>query len=533
MSPFASDFSAERGLPRCYGRLEVPVPTGTESAAFDRWAIDELGVPSEVLMENAGRGAALVLSRVYPDGPVVVIVGSGNNGGDGLVLARTLVAQGREVKVLLVGERPNSDSFLHGWPVPAHPAPTDEDELFSELETSAVLVDALLGTGVQGQPREAHARAIRALNRADRPIVSLDVPSGVDADTGAAPGVTVGAHLTIAFGAPKLGTLLFPGRERAGRLVALEIGFPPMGGRPIPTRMITAEWAADHRPRRRLITHKNAEGRVLILAGSSGVTGAAVLAARGALRAGAGYVRVASPPENRDILQSAVPEAVFVDASDAAALGEAVDESDALAAGPGMGIDDEAADRLNLLLESKRLGGVVLDADALTLLGAARLPTLRSAADRKRRLLTPHAGEMVRMGAESDEILADPVRVCRQGAERWASALLLKGQPSLITDAGPGPVWLSPTGSSDLAQAGVGDVLTGAASAFLARGADAIEAGALALHYTGRAAALTGRGETLLPSDVADNIGAAFGDPSARVSDLGFPFVTLDLDPAH
>ena len=533
MSPFASDFFAERELPRCYGRAEVPVPTGTESVAIDRWAIDEVGIPSEVLMENAGRGAALVLSRVYPDGPVVVIAGSGNNGGDGLVLARTLATQEREVKVLLVGERSSSDPLLHGWSVPAQTAPSDEEELFSELETSAVLVDALLGTGIRGQPREAHARAIRALNRVDRPIVSLDVPSGVDADTGAAPGEAVRAHLTIAFGAPKLGTLLFPGRARAGRLVAVEIGFPPTGGRPIPARMITPEWAADHRPRRRLVTHKKAEGRVLILAGSCGVTGAAVLAARGALRAGAGYVRVASPPENRDVLQAAVPEAVFVDASDAAALGEALDESDALAAGPGMGIDDEAAGRLNRLLESERLGGVVLDADALTLLGTGRLPALPSAADRKRRLLTPHPGEMARLGAQPDEIRAEPVRVCRQGADRWDSALLLKGQPSLITDAGPGPVWLSATGSSDLAQAGVGDVLTGAASAFLARGVDAVEAGALALHYTGRAAALAGRGETLLPSDIADNIGAAFADPSARVSDLGLPFVTLDLDPAH
>ena len=533
MSLFTSDPPSEWDLPRCYGRAEIYAPTGTESAEFDHWAIEKVGIPSEVLMENAGRGAALVLGRVYPNGRVLVAAGTGNNGGDGLVLARSLVAQGREVKVLLVGERPATDPLLHGWPVHLYQAPEDDEGLLAAMEWGGILVDALLGTDIRGEPREPHAQAIRAVNRLEVPIVSLDVPSGVDADSGAVSKDAIRADLTIAFGAPKLGTLLFPGREKAGRIVALEIGFPPMAERQIPARLITPEWARAHRPRRQLVTHKKAEGRLLIFAGSPGLAGAAVLAAKGALRAGAGYVRVASHPENREILQSSVPEALFVDASDAEALDRAVAESDALVAGPGIGVDEGSEERLNRLLETKGLSGVALDADALTLLGAGRLPAFSDAAGPNQRLLTPHPGEMARLGAEPGEIRANPVQVCRRGADQWAAALLLKGQPSLITNAGVGPVWLSTTGSSDLARAGMGDVLTGVAGAFLARGADALESGALALHFTGRAAALTGRGETLLPSDMADNLSAAFGDPSTRVSDLGLPFVTLDLDPAH
>jgi hydroxyethylthiazole kinase-like uncharacterized protein yjeF len=532
MSSFTSEVSVSGTVPRCYGRAEVYAATGAESAAFDRWAIEEIGIPGGVLMENAGRGAALVLSRVYSDDPVLVVAGSGNNGGDGIVLARTLAVQGRDVRLLSVGRTSTADPLLHGWPVPLEEAPEDEDELAGLLESAGVLVDALLGTGIRGAPRERQARVIRALNRAGAPVVALDIPSGVDANSGDTPGEAVRADLTIAFGAPKLGTLLFPGREHAGRIVALEIGFPPQEGRGFGARVITPEWAESLRPHRPLVTHKKAEGRLLIVAGSPGVAGAAVLAARGALRAGAGYVRVASHPENREILQRTVPEAIFVDVTASGALEAVVEESDALAAGPGMGLDDEAAARLDEILKVPVLSSV-LDADALTLLGAGRLPSYGKGSAPERRLLTPHPGEMARLGPEVDQIRQDPVGVCREGAARWGSALLLKGQPSLVADSADGTVWVSTSGSSDLARAGVGDVLTGVTGAFLARGKGALDAGVLALHFTGRAAELTGRGETLLPSDIAEHLSAAFEESRTRTTDLELPFVILDLDPAH
>lgn len=511
----------------------MPLPTGSEAAEMDRYAMDSLGVPSEVLMEAAGKAAALVLERVHPRGAVVVLAGGGNNGGDGIVLARALAERGRPVRIVGVGRASEADPLLHGHPVPSTSLPLEPEALADGLADAGVLVDALLGTGIRGAPREPHAAAIRALNDAEAPVVALDVPSGVDAGTGEAEGAAVRAHLTVAFGAPKLGTLLFPGRELAGRLVAVEIGFPPWEPGMAGARLVTPGWAAERRPRRALVTHKNAEGRLLILAGRAGMAGAAVLAARGALRAGAGYVRIASSPENRVILQSAAPEAVFVDASDPDALREAAGASDAVAAGPAWGTGEEAAARLEAVLAGAPRG-ILLDADALTLLGGGRLSAFEGAGEPGWRLLTPHPGEMARLfdGRPPE----GPLAAAREGAVRWAAAVLLKGTPSVVAEPEPSgaPVLVSATGSSDLARAGMGDVLTGVAGAFLARGAPASTAAALALHFNGRAAALAGLGEALLPTDLAEALPRALAEegeagPNGR-SDLDLPFVGLDLD---
>ena len=520
--------------PRPFGRPEVYAPTGREAAAFDRWAIDEAGVPAAVLMENAGRAAALVADRIWPDGPVLVLAGAGNNGGDGVVLARTLLSQGREVRILHLGRETTPDPLLHGWPVPAGPVPSDAGALRSALGKAGVVVDALLGTGIRGSPREPFARVIRAVNGSRTPVVSLDVPSGVDADGGKVPGEAVRADVTIAFGAPKLGTLLFPGRGRAGRIVAVEIGFPPPATRPVAARVITAGWAGRHRPRRRPVTHKKAEGRLLIVAGSPGVAGAAVLAGRGALRAGVGYLRVASHPENREdppgspsgshLRQRARPRSARRGSRGLRrARRGAGDRS-------GRGCRRDVSMRSSHSLD---LRGLLLDADALTLLGAGGLPAFSRGSSPARRLLTPHPGEMARLGARRDEILSRPVRVARRAAERYRSAVLLKGQPSLLASGTEDCVWVSTGGSSELARAGTGDVLAGVAGAFLARGADAAAAGALALHYTGRAAALARRGEALLPTDIADSMARALGEPPRRRPDLGLPFILLDLDRPH
>lgn len=509
-------------------------------------------MPAAVLMENAGRGAALVLDRIWPRGRVLVAVGSGNNGGDGVVLARTLFAQERHVEILLVGDRPDPDPLLHGWPVPVRRVPEDPALLYGLVTEADVLVDALLGTGVSGAPRPPYDRVIRGINRVDRPRMALDVPTGVDSGSGAVPGEAVQAELTVAFGDPKLGTMLFPGRAHSGRLVAVEIGFPPsssaasrsergaeeLGGSPPgKVRLITGGWARANRPVRPLVTHKKAAGHLLVVAGSGGMAGAAILAALGGLRGGAGYVQIVSPAENRVVLQSAVPEALFVDASDGGAIEEAVSACDAIVVGPGVGLSDESVTRLRdlgaLFGELDPPPALVLDADALTLLGEGRLGAFRQVASPGRILLTPHPGEMVRLGASAREIEEDPIAVGRRGAEEWNATLLLKGTPSIVAGPGGSVVWVSGNGSSDLARAGMGDTLAGVAGAFLARGCDAMTAAALALHYTGLAALLSGRGESLLPSDVSDLLGRALRDPETERSELNLPFVTLDLAPAR
>jgi NAD(P)H-hydrate epimerase len=483
-------------------------------------------------MENAGRSAALALGKLVSDGPVVILAGPGNNGGDGLVLARTLAAEGREVEVAVLGDRPRPDPLFHGWPVESIPVPSDDVALQSLLAGGACVVDALLGTGVRGAPRPEYERVIRAVNGAGRPVFALDIPSGVDAGSGAVTGQAVRADVTVAFGSPKLGCLLFPGRDHVGRLVAVEIGFPPPAAGWASARLITPDWVRTRRPRRALPTHKKAEGWLVILAGSPGMAGTAVLAARGALRAGAGYVQVASSPENRSVIQAAVPEAIFIDASDESALLGAVASCDAVAAGPGMGTGELEAELLDRVLAVPGPSGFLLDADALTLAGSGSLSAFPGSIPAAGRLLTPHPGELSRLGETAEAIRSAPLGACRSAAERWAAVVLLKGAPSVVSGPpGSGPVRVSATASSNLARAGMGDVLTGVAGAFMARGLTAIDAAAVALHYTGRAAAATGRGETMIPSDVPDALGWAMAEARDRSSDLGLPFVTLDLDP--
>ncbi len=527
-------------------RAPLPVPTGTEAAAFDRRAIDSLGVPQPVLMENAGRSAALVLHHLHPDGRVVIIAGSGNNGGDGIVLARTLHSQGRSVRVFRTGGRPDPDPLLHHHPVPIHTLPGENGDLGvleEALQGTSVVVDALLGTGIRGAPREGASRiieGIRAGRAAGAHVIALDLPSGVDADTGGIPGVAVEADTTIAFGAPKLGILLHPGRAASGRIIAVEIGFPPWPSGSFGAEGITPEWAARTGPRRPPRTHKNANGRLLLVGGEPGMAGAVILAARAALRAAPGYLRIASDPSNRALLNGAVPEAVFVDALDPEALRQAGEASDAVAAGPGVA-QGPLGPALAELLE--RLPGALplcLDAGALRRLAAGGLPAVTGSGGGGGRrgthtLLTPHPGEAAALLEEDvDAIVGDPLGAARRGAERWGTAFLLKGEPTVV--AAPGsdvPVRIALRGGSRFARAGMGDVLTGVIGGFLARGLSGADAGALALHRTGRAADHLDLGESLLPSDLPEALPRATEEQGPGWTDLPHPFVLLDLPAAR
>lgn len=520
---------------RPFGRVDVPAPTGRESAAFDHHAIQELGVPQPVLMENAGRAAATILDRLYPVGPVVALVGAGNNGGDALVLLRTLAAWGREVRGVVVADREGPESVLHAWNVPLvgdDRLGGDADAWMEVLHPAAVVVDGILGTGVQGAPRERQARAIRMLAAAGRPVLAIDIPSGVDAATGAAPGAAVRADVTVSFGAPKLGCLLQPGRGLAGRLVAVEIGFPPVPPGAASALVATPAWAQARIPVRGLDTHKNEVGRLVVVAGQPGMAGAALLCVRAGLRAGAGLVQVCSPPENRQVLQVAVPEAIFVDADDADALGRALEQASAVAVGPGLGTGPRGE---ALLARALGVGSapVVIDADGLNLLSERRGSVARELAERRPVLMTPHPGEMGRLRhLSADEIAADRVGVARRAADDLGCAVLLKGAPSLV--AAPGsPVVVDVQGSSDLASAGLGDVLTGVCGGLLAQGLEPREAGALALYLSGRAANVAGRGHSLTPSDVVRWLPEALSERGPGEDRLGMPFVILDLDPAR
>jgi NAD(P)H-hydrate epimerase len=508
--------------PPFFARETVPVLTADEMRAWDRRAIGETGVPERVLMESAGRGVASVIQRLYPSGRVLVVCGSGNNGGDGLVAARTLRAWGRDVRVIAAGSRPPEDALRHGWEMEMGSV----DALDAALASADVLVDALLGTGSTGAPRAPYDHAIAAMNASGKPVVAIDGPSGIDFTTGAAAGEAVRAAVTVTFGAPKRGLLLFPGRERCGRIVCVEIGFDPLadgfGG-----QLITPTWAAAHLPHVPPNAHKGQMGRVVIVAGRKGMAGASVLAGMGALRAGAGMAVLVAPEANRAIIQTAIPEALFEDRD--SVDDEVFAKSDAIVAGPGMGTDGDALALLRRIVSAADCP-LLLDADATTLL--AKNPELRDEI-RQPLLLTPHPGEASRLlEMETKEITADPFTAAAQAAERFRCAVLLKGAPSLVAQTGD-PTLVSVSGHSGIATGGMGDTLSGITGAFLALCGDPRIAAGLGLRYSGRAAEIAGRGRGLIPRDVSDAVPDALLEAPPAESPLGVAGVTLDLHAAY
>ena len=526
---------------RPYARSRVWAPTATEAAAFDRLAIDHGGVPQAALMECAGRSAADILHRLFPQGEVVAFIGPGNNGGDGLVMLRTLMAWGRQVRAVLAHDLDNESeranrSFLRGWDFPFEQGAGSDPgigDLDSVLRGASVVVDAILGTGIRGAPRERQAHAIRAINRSERPVFALDTPSGVDGDTGRIAGEAVHADVTVAFGWPKLGTLLQPGRSRVGRLVAVEIGFPPVVEPGFGAFAVTPGWAEETRPRRGPDAHKNSVGTLLLVAGRTGMAGAAVMAARGALRSGVGLLRVLSSRENRSIIQESVPEAIFVPSDEVEAVREAAHASRALGVGPGLGDGAEVGALLATLLEVSRGLPTVLDADALNLAASGEGPTVAEWALDRPVLVTPHLGEMTRLGGLSARAIEeDRMGSARDLARATRATVLLKGLPSIVLSA-DGAGLVDTTGSSDLAVGGMGDVLTGVAASLLAQGVGPKEAGALALYATGRAAAVAALGPSLTPSDVIEHLPKVWNERGPGESDLDHPFVIFDQDPAR
>lgn len=505
-----------------FGREHVALLTAREAASLDRRA-QAAGTPERALMENAGRAAAQVIHHLYPVGRVVAVVGSGNNGGDAMVALRSLRLWGRDVVYIPVGSSGPDPVLSAGVELPRVALEAAD----GVLAGAGVIVDGILGTGATGEPREPAATAVRSMNGAGPPIVALDIPSGVDPTTGAVPGLAVDADATIMFGWPKTGALFQPGRQRCGRLLAVEIGFPPLADDEHAAALITPAWARARLPHRPPDAHKNSVGRVVIAAGRKGMAGAAAIAGGSAMRAGAGYARIVSDEANRAIIQSTVPAALFVDRADLAEVRTAVGQADAVLAGPAIGTGESGRELLAAVLGVLDGRGAVLDADALTILadegglGEVDGPTL----------VTPHPGEMARLvDRPVSEIQADPMDAARSLAREHGITVLLKGAPSVVA-APDGPVLVSAVGSSDLATAAMGDQLGGLAVAFLAAGAAPREAAGLALLYGGRAAELAGRGRALTPPDIADRMHEAFADPGPSNPPVGLPFVLFDQPP--
>jgi len=514
----------------------VPLMDAQTMRGIDRWAIDEQGVDGLELMERAGTGVARAVERLAPDGPVTVLCGKGNNGGDGLVAARLLRESGRPVTVVcvappaqltgdarvnlqrLAGEpplQPNGAPWSAQAEVAPEPSPADLEGVFG---AQAALVDALLGTGFAGEVRGAVAAAIEGLNRASAPVVSVDVPSGVDASTGVVAGLAVRASVTVTFHAAKPGLWIRPGKAHAGEVQTLDIGIPR--GAPAQARigLITPAVLAQL-PRRRADSTKFSSGHVLVAGGSRGLTGAPRMAAEASMRAGAGYVTACVPASLQSVLASAMTPEVMTRAlreQDGSLRAEAVDEvleasarGGALALGPGLGRSDGAFAFARALARAAPIA-MVLDADGLNA-HAGKLGELagRDAAT----VLTPHAGELGRLlELDSSEIERERLHHVRAAAEQAGAVVVLKGDDTLIAQP-DGTVAVNPGASPALATAGSGDVLTGVLAALLAQGLDAFTAAAAGvwLHaQAGREAAhRLGVCEGVIASDVIAALPAA------------------------
>ena len=472
-----------------------PVFEAAEMRAVDAWAIEGQGVPSLDLMEWAGFGLARLTAAVARPGPVRVVVGKGNNGGDGLVAARLLREDGREVDVLSVAppEELRGDAAANLERLPGAPPEPFAPE---RLDGSGAVVDALLGTGFEGSPREPVASAIAAINSQVAPVAACDVPSGVNASSGEVEGQAVRAAATATFHGSKLGLHVEPGKSHAGRVEVVEIGIPRGAPNGEAAGLISERVLALY-PRRGRTGSKFSSGVVVIAGGSIGLTGAPTMAARSAQRAGAGYVQVAVPGPAQSAVDLRLLEQMsrglpdddgFHTPGGVEVVAQMAERAGAVVLGPGIGRAESAVEFARGVAREVQTP-LLVDADGLN----AHAGRLGLFAERPApTVLTPHEGELGRLlEVDSDEVRAHRLRHAREAAERSGAILLLKGDDTIVAAPG-GPVAVNPSGTPALATAGTGDVLSGLIGALLAKGLPAFEAaglGALAHALAGRAAA--------------------------------------------
>jgi NAD(P)H-hydrate epimerase len=481
----------------------------------DRWAIEEMGVPSLGLMEAAGRAVAEAVAGLAPEGAVRVVCGKGNNAGDGFVTGRLLGEMGFEVEVLLLwpGEELKGDAAVNLGRVASKYVSGGLD---SRLAGSGAVVDAIFGTGFSGVVREPALAGIDAINRCGAPVVACDIASGVDASSGEVEGAAVEADVTVSFHAAKVGQRVAPGKWHSGELRVAAIGIPE-GAPGEPAAGIIDPAVLALAPGRGARSTKFSSGQVTIAGGSRGLTGAVRMSSLAAIRAGAGYATVAVPADLEQVFELAQPEVMSVGCpggdgclapASRKTLLAAFERAAAGVLGPGMGRDPGSVE-LGREVVAEIAAPLVIDADGLNafagqlaLLAARPAPTI----------LTPHAGELGRLlGRDSAEIAAHRLAAAREAATAAAAVVVLKGDDTIVTDGTR--VAVNAVSAPGLATAGTGDVLSGIVAALLARGLEpfaAACAAALAHARAGHEAARRlGSADSVIATDVIDAI--AFG----------------------
>jgi hydroxyethylthiazole kinase-like uncharacterized protein yjeF len=488
----------------------MEVLTTIEMERADRLAITA-GTPGFALMMSAGQAVAEAAKDLVEEGPIVVVAGGGNNGGDGFVAAAELAARGRDVSVILLCERDSlqGDAALaaRGWKYPVLPFNPQA------IGKPALIIDALFGAGlnrpVKGDPLEM----IEAVNANGAPVLAVDLPSGISGTSGAVMGAAINAVETVTFFRRKPAHLLMPGRKHCGRVRVADIGIDPRvleEIRPHTFENIPQSWQSFF-PVPRIEGHKYARGHAVVLSGELASTGAARLAARGALRAGAGLVTVASPRDAL-VVNAAALTAVMVRPVDTPLdFGEMIGDRrlNAIVIGPGAGVSDRTRDFVHTALSVKR--GLVLDADALTSFAEApeRLFESIKASDGGQVVLTPHEGEFPRLFSDISNKHPGRSKLerVRDAAERSGAVVLLKG-PDTVVASPDGRASIASNAPPWLATAGAGDVLAGMIAAMLAQGVPAFEAACIGVWMHGEAAGEAGPG--LIAEDLPEVLPAVF-----------------------
>ncbi len=510
--------------------------TPQQMQEIDARTIKRYRIPSLTLMERAGQAVAQAAAEMAGAGlsqsqvSICIVCGPGNNGGDGLVAARHLAHQGFAVEVFLAGRltKLKGDPKINaaklkpaGIKIQELTGPKSFQALKLSLEGCVLAIDAIFGTGFRGAPDKYFAQIIETINQAQKPVISIDIPSGVDGRTGACQGAAVQAKATVVLGMMKTGLLFYPGRQLAGQITVADIGIPQEARDEAKdfVELMDEEQARALLPRRAPDVHKGACGTVLVLAGSIGMTGAAALTSMSVLRSGAGLVYLGIPESLNDIMEAKLTEVITKPLPETRTrtlslagfdkIRNLLAKADVLALGPGLSAHPETAELVCLVLSQTNIP-TVIDADGLNA-AAARPETLY---DIKAPLvLTPHYGEMSRLlHKEISAIKSDPIFFAREASQRFCQTVVLKGAPTVIAPH-KGNTWINTTGNAGMATAGAGDVLTGLVAGLLAQGLKTPEAAELAAFLHGLAGDLAAEDKTpyaLTAGDILDFLPRAF-----------------------
>ena len=504
------------------------VVTAEQMREMDRLTIEKYGVPSLTLMERAGQGIAQAIlerfSRIAKKG-VLIVAGKGNNGGDGFVVARLLKKKRIPCEVALLTRQDevspeaahNLKAFLKLNGKVSEITVDNAKSLGNRARKNGLIVDAILGTGVKNEVRGLYADAITIINGCGVPVVAVDIPSGIHTDTGAALGVAVQSQMTVALGFAKLGEVIYPGINYVGELVVADIGIVAEAITEVApqTELLEHETVRRLVPRRAADTHKGSYGHVLVVAGSRGKTGAAILACRAAMRTGAGLTTLAAPCSLNNIFASSLVEVMTEPLPDNAAeqiepLGDEawhrlLERKNVLLFGPGIGVNPTTQNNLRWLLRNLAMPWVI-DADGLNTL-ALDIDRLKQA--KTAPVLTPHPGEMARLtGKSTAAVNADRVQSARSFALEHRCHVILKGARTVIATAS-GTVFINPTGNPGMASGGMGDALAGILAALLGQGLapeDAMRLGVYLHGFVGDRIAATKGGIGLIASDIIEGL---------------------------